>query len=146
VGYVRNLLSPLMAEENMVPLLMFAAPVAPIWEGAKSVSMGMTIVGDQIEIQTVNTAGSAEAAETTHQTVQALLTLARNASGSLKRQFRSVAFGKQGGAQLLLFVKVADLWASKILQGMRVERTGNSVRFSTQIDLDALVILTGLAG
>jgi hypothetical protein len=146
VGYVRNLLSPLMAENNMMELLMFTAPVAPIWEGAKSVSMGMNIVGDQIEIQTVNTAGSAEAAETTYQTVQALLTLARNASGSLKRQFRSVAFGKQGGAQVLLFVKTADLWAGKILQGMRVERTGNSVRFSTQIDLDALVILTGLAG
>jgi hypothetical protein len=146
VGYVRTLLSPLMAENNLMELIMLTAPVAPIWEGAKSVSMGMNIVGDQIEIQSVNTAGSAEAAETTHQTVQALLTLARNASGSLKRQFRSAAFGKKGGAEMLLFVKMADLWASKILQGMHVERSGNSVRFSTQIDLDALVILTGFAG
>jgi beta-lactamase regulating signal transducer with metallopeptidase domain len=146
VAYVRDLLGPIMAGNEMLELTMLAAPVAPIWEGARSVSMGMNIVGDQIEIQSVNTAGSVEAAETTHQTIQALLTLARNASGSLKRRFRSIAIGNPGAAELLLIAKLADLWAGKILQGMQVERTGNSVRFSTKVDLDALVILMGFVG
>ena len=52
-------------------------------------------MGDQVEIVSLNVAATVEAAETTYQTDQALLTLARNAAGSITRQFRKMALVEQ---------------------------------------------------
>jgi hypothetical protein len=141
-AYVRGTADPLLLESGALELMMFAAPAAPIWEGASSMSLGLSIVGDQVEIVSVNVAGTVEAAETTHQTDQALLTLARNAAGSLTRQLRKVALAEGAAMQFLMIAKFADLSANQILQQTRVERADNSVRFTTKVDLDTLLILT----
>jgi hypothetical protein len=140
-AYVRGMTDPLLMEGGG-EFMMFAAPVAPIWEGAKAISMGLSIAGDQIEFLSFNTAGSAEAAETTYQTVQALMTLGKNAAGSMKRQFRKAMFVTKGGFEGFLIVKMIDLVAGQVLQQMRVERTGNSVRFTARLDLDILFVLS----
>jgi hypothetical protein len=140
-AYVRGMTDPLLMEGGG-EFMMLVAPVAPIWEGAKAISMGLSISGDQIEFLSFNTAGSAEAAETTYQTVQALMTLGKNAAGSMKRQFRKAMFVSKGGFEGFLIVKVIDLVAGQVFQQMRVERTGNSVRFMARLDLDILFVLS----
>ncbi len=137
--YVRG-----MTENGAIlELMMLAAPVAPIWEGARSMSVGVNLVGDQVEVLSLNVAETAQQAVTTQQTEQALLTLARNAAGSLKRQFRKFAL-TNGGAEGMMIAKFADFSTSQILQQTQVERTGNTVRFSTRIDLDTLLLLSQL--
>ncbi len=137
---------PLLMESGAIELMLFASPVAPIWESARSISFGLNLVGDQVEITSLNVAGTVQGAETTHQTGQALLTLARNAASSLTRQFRKIALVNKGGVEGLMIAKFADLWASQVLQRTQLERTGNSVRFTTNIDFDALLILVQLRG
>jgi hypothetical protein len=143
-AYFRGMADPLLVESGAIEFMMLAAPAAPIWEGAKSMSVGLNFVDDQVEITSLNVAGTVQAAETTYQTDQALVTLARNAAGSITRQFRRLAMGDGQALELLLFAKCADLCASEILQHTRVERTGNSVRFTAKVDLDTVLILTQL--
>ena len=139
-AYVRGMTDPLITE-GLIEVAMFASPLAPIWEGAKAISLGMSIDGDQIEILSLNTAGSAEGAETTYQTVQAVMILGKNAAGSIKRQFRKAMFATKGGFEGFVIVKMVDLVAGRVFQQMRVERTGNSVRFTARLDLDTLFIV-----
>jgi hypothetical protein len=140
-AYVRGMTD---MNAGMMELMLYAAPAAPIWEGAKSISVGLNIVGDQVEIVSLNVAATVEAAETTYQTDQALLTLARNAAGSITRQFRKMALVSNAGWEGLMIAKFADLYSRQILQHTRVERTGHSVRFATQVDIDTLFIMAEL--
>jgi hypothetical protein len=142
-AHVRNLVDPLTLDASTLEASLMLAPVAPVWQGAEQISLGLTIVGDQVEVQTLNTAATSETAEITNQTVQALITLGKNAAGSMKRQLRKIALVSKGGVEGLFIAKMVDLWAGKVLQGMRVERSGNSVRFAARLDLDAFVLLTG---
>jgi BlaR1 peptidase M56 len=141
---VRKMTDPFLMNSELLELMLFAAPAAPIWDGAKSISMGMNVVGEQVEILSLNVAGTAQAAETTYQTDQALLTLARNAAGSITRHMRKFAMVDSTAWEFLMIAKFADLYTSQILQHTRIERTGNAVRFSTKIDLDTLLMLTWL--
>jgi hypothetical protein len=143
-AYVRGMTEPLLMGDGAIELMLLASPVAPIWEGAKSMSLGLNLVGDQVEILSLNVAETVQGAETTYQTEQALLTLARNAAGSIRRQFRKVALVSSSALEGLMIAKFADLSASQILQHTRVDRTGNSVRLSAKVDIDTLLILTQL--
>jgi hypothetical protein len=142
--YVRGIADPLLMEGGAIELMLLAAPVAPIWQGAKSMSLGLNLVGDEVEILSLNLAGTVQAAETTYETDLALLTLARNAARSAKRQLRKLVFMEKTAWEGYLIAKFADLCASQFLQQTRVVRTGNAVQFTAKVDVDTLLILTQL--
>jgi hypothetical protein len=107
-------------------------------------SLGLNLVGDEVEILSLNVAGTVQAADTTYETDLALLTLARNAAGSAKRQLRKLVFMEKTAWEGFLIAKFADLCASQFLQQTRVVRTGNAVQFTAKVDVDTLLILTQL--
>ncbi len=141
-GYARVTIESALMGNNSGALewMLMTMPLAPITQGAKGISMGFNLVGDQVELVSVNQSNSLEEAETTQKTVEAIMTLAGNAARSARRSFRKIAF-TEGGVELIGMVKLADLWTSQVLRQMKVERAGDSTRFTARIDSDALLIL-----
>jgi hypothetical protein len=143
VDYARSLVAPLLLKEDSLDLLMFSSPLAPIWDGSRGMSVGLQFEGDQVLLRSLNTSRSVEAAERTLRTVQAIQTLGRNASSSIRRQSRRFAMTNKDAGEVLLYAKTVDLWAEKAMEGMKVARDGRTVEFSARLDLDMLTLLLG---
>ncbi|HWE40033.1 MAG TPA: M56 family metallopeptidase [Isosphaeraceae bacterium] len=142
VAWFRTLFAPLLTQSEAT---LFALPLAPIWEETDTLVLGVDAAGS-LTIQGELTGRSEAGVDKVARTLDAILTLARNAKDGARRLLAMELFGAQPGKTKEAFIiqQVADL-ADDLLKTATVERDGTTARLRLASEIDPVdLILSAL--
>jgi beta-lactamase regulating signal transducer with metallopeptidase domain len=141
VAWFRTVFAAVLIEAQASP---FALPLAPLWEETDTLVLGVDAAGG-LTIQGELAGRSEAGAEKVTRTLDAVLTLARNAKDGARRLLTLETFGAQPGKNREAFIlqQVADL-ADDLLKSATVERDGTIARLHLASETDPADLLLGL--
>lgn len=129
VGSVRGLVEPLLLGPEALQLAPLTGMVSPLWEETTSLAFGLN-VSHGLKFDLVATCGNDEGGEKVAQTLQAVVTLARNSSKSFKSALHRAPSSEKNGEAALLFM-LTDL-GEELLSASKVERNADVIHVHTK--------------